>query len=531
MLPTLNITLPSINTASAESNETPLIQDDSADCASEELGFDTLLAQFGSDPAAKLEMKELAALVHQFSDLSGEVLPLIPNAVGQNEEVVPESLAGEALLAYLMANSGLAAEEGQQEDLPAVEELISPHSAIDNGEAEVGVTKPILSLYSAEMVESFETVLPEVNLEPDEVDEGTVTEAIATFISGESIDEDMVLGSGDTDPNILHSFETSDSLQAEPDSVEIVEKSADIPTVDPVVLVGTPDDQVAAVTAVDVTKISGVYQVGSGVDEVKPAEWVEAKTKDPSIVVEAKPNANKVDSTLPAEKLVGDEKQMKAPAPESPVNLRQEIKEAQADSQQKGEEQKPVDPHGGKVEGRVAATKTESGEVDLSQPRILAESQLPNSIKAQTRPSINLQNLQQAEILERPLKLANAVSGLSEQIQTMMKGDMRHVVIRLDPPELGSMEVRVNVQQEQTQVQIVTPSTQVREALEQHSARLREALAEQGLNLSNLDVSDQQTQSESSENEEQRGEAGDSVDAEATLNEEKTAIGLVDQYV
>lgn len=62
--------------------------------------------------------------------------------------------------------------------------------------------------------------------------------------------------------------------------------------------------------------------------------------------------------------------------------------------------------------------------------------------------------------------------------------------IRLDPPELGPMQVKVSVNQDQASVTFTSPHPAVREALDQQLNRLRDMFSEQGLNLVNVDVSD-----------------------------------------
>ncbi|TXR53409.1 flagellar hook-length control protein FliK [Reinekea thalattae] len=146
------------------------------------------------------------------------------------------------------------------------------------------------------------------------------------------------------------------------------------------------------------------------------------------------------------------------------------------------------------------------------------------------------QQLQQQlnEALNKPVRLVDAAFDMSDRIKTMLNSDVQTATIRLDPPELGSMEVKVHVRNEQTQVQIVSSNPQTREALEQQAVRLREALADQGINLSNLDVSDQQPQGGSSDGRgsNQGGQAADGADfdAEVEVTTQRT-IGLVDQYV
>lgn len=62
--------------------------------------------------------------------------------------------------------------------------------------------------------------------------------------------------------------------------------------------------------------------------------------------------------------------------------------------------------------------------------------------------------------------------------------------IHITPPELGPLEVRVQVQNDQATVTVHATTQAVREQLESQSVRLREMLAEQGLNLEGFDVSD-----------------------------------------
>ena len=63
--------------------------------------------------------------------------------------------------------------------------------------------------------------------------------------------------------------------------------------------------------------------------------------------------------------------------------------------------------------------------------------------------------------------------------------------IHLTPPDMGPMEVKVRVQNDQAAVTVHAANPVVREQLELHSNRLRDMLAEQGVALSEFDVSDQ----------------------------------------
>ncbi|MDC0662165.1 flagellar hook-length control protein FliK [Marinobacter sp. SS21] len=62
--------------------------------------------------------------------------------------------------------------------------------------------------------------------------------------------------------------------------------------------------------------------------------------------------------------------------------------------------------------------------------------------------------------------------------------------IHLTPPDMGPMEVRVQVQQDQASVTVHAANAAVRDQLELHSHRLRDLLNQQGIALDQFDVSD-----------------------------------------
>lgn len=63
--------------------------------------------------------------------------------------------------------------------------------------------------------------------------------------------------------------------------------------------------------------------------------------------------------------------------------------------------------------------------------------------------------------------------------------------ISVTPPQLGPVEIRLNVTQDQASLSFVSPHAQVREAIEAALPRLREMLADSGLVLAHVDVSAQ----------------------------------------
>jgi len=79
--------------------------------------------------------------------------------------------------------------------------------------------------------------------------------------------------------------------------------------------------------------------------------------------------------------------------------------------------------------------------------------------------------------------------------------------IRLDPPELGSLTVKVSVDSDSnTQISFVAATPQARDMLESQMGRLREMLAQQGMDLSRADVDvSQQDASGAEQRESSRG--------------------------
>ncbi|MCU7555023.1 flagellar hook-length control protein FliK [Alteromonas sp. ASW11-19] len=91
----------------------------------------------------------------------------------------------------------------------------------------------------------------------------------------------------------------------------------------------------------------------------------------------------------------------------------------------------------------------------------------------------------QADGLDKPVNITKAEGQqqLHEKIRWMVNARNPMAEIRLDPPELGSMQVRVNVNGDTASVNFVVQSQQAKDALADAAPRLRDMLAEQGIEL------------------------------------------------
>lgn len=123
---------------------------------------------------------------------------------------------------------------------------------------------------------------------------------------------------------------------------------------------------------------------------------------------------------------------------------------------------------------------------------------------------------------------------VGQKVLWMASQKLSSAELRLDPPDLGPMQVRVSANQDQISVTFTSPQAAVREALDQNANRLREMFAEQGLDLVDVNVSDQSGQEQADEDGEGqtagRGLNGDADDPEAEVIEQRISDRLVDHY-
>ena len=101
-----------------------------------------------------------------------------------------------------------------------------------------------------------------------------------------------------------------------------------------------------------------------------------------------------------------------------------------------------------------------------------------------------------------PFQQAQWGEAVAERVMWMSSQGLQEAEIHLNPSELGPMQVKVSLVNEQAHVSFVVNNATVREALDQNAIRLREMFNGEGLNLVDVDVSDQsQQQASNSEDE------------------------------
>lgn len=128
-----------------------------------------------------------------------------------------------------------------------------------------------------------------------------------------------------------------------------------------------------------------------------------------------------------------------------------------------------------------------------------------------------------------------------ERVSFMVKQNLQQAEIRLNPPHLGQIDVRISMTGDQASLIISSPHASVRDAIESSMVRLRELLGESGISLANVDVSDksfaQQHQGAAADRDSSGSQFWKGYRAEFTLDENAGEIlgasghGHIDYFV
>ena len=85
-------------------------------------------------------------------------------------------------------------------------------------------------------------------------------------------------------------------------------------------------------------------------------------------------------------------------------------------------------------------------------------------------------------------------SALNDRLQIQVKNQVQHATIRLDPPEMGKVDISLHIENGRMQVQISASNSETVRALQQISHELRQTLTEQNVVQVNVQVSTQSGQ-------------------------------------
>lgn len=187
---------------------------------------------------------------------------------------------------------------------------------------------------------------------------------------------------------------------------------------------------------------------------------------------------------------------------------------------------------------QLAATSVMSDQKELQLNELLHNTRDLITQETRQQHSETVKSIQQQAALDKPVPL-NQPQGqqqLAEKIRWMVNGRQSMAEIRLDPPEMGSMQIRLNVSGDSASVSFVVQSQHAKEMLADAMPRLRDMFSEQGIDLGESFVSQQQTgeQGEQQSSSQSGGGFDDNVPEDAKMNETRVvrqANGLIDDYV
>ena len=136
-----------------------------------------------------------------------------------------------------------------------------------------------------------------------------------------------------------------------------------------------------------------------------------------------------------------------------------------------------------------------------------------------------------------PLHHIRFAEGFSQQVSLMASDGVQHARISINPPELGRVELRIIIRNEEAAVQLASQHGAVREALEEALPRLREQFEQAGLRLGDGSVFNE-LPSQSTRHQDRderfagRASAGERLTAETVAHSAvRTQQGLIDAYV
>jgi flagellar hook-length control protein FliK len=144
-----------------------------------------------------------------------------------------------------------------------------------------------------------------------------------------------------------------------------------------------------------------------------------------------------------------------------------------------------------------------------------------SSNTAQIQKSITALNTETIAIYRKDFSDA-----VKDKVMVMINQKIQQVEIQLDPPEMGNIHVRVNLQNEQAAVQFVVQNQQAKEALEQNMGKLRDMLAENGVDVGEANIEQRQAQDQQGNDFNGQANGGQSgTSSEETSNKNDNPVG------
>lgn len=158
-----------------------------------------------------------------------------------------------------------------------------------------------------------------------------------------------------------------------------------------------------------------------------------------------------------------------------------------------------------------------------------------SSLASSAVPSHQSASLARSVPLEVPFQQRDWDQALGQRIQWLVRENVQEARIRLNPREMGVIDIRIQVDGDRAHLQFVSAQANVREALDAALPRLREMFAEGGLSLGDVSVGRESPGRNGSSGEQagSEGQGSDEPDAQANeslLQQSSLDRSLLDLY-
>ena len=185
----------------------------------------------------------------------------------------------------------------------------------------------------------------------------------------------------------------------------------------------------------------------------------------------------------------------------------------------------------------------QTGRQEVNSPKWTEQSaSVDKSINAINNQAVQTYSNKESSVtmmqrIEVPVQQQGWGEAVGNRLIMMVNDKMQSAHIHLNPRELGPIEVRVSVNQDQASVHFVSNNSAVRDAIDDAFPRLKEMFSQNGLTLNDANVS-QQSPQQGNPNSSEQNDVSTSINNEqleledtATVITQSINIGLIDQYV
>lgn len=163
--------------------------------------------------------------------------------------------------------------------------------------------------------------------------------------------------------------------------------------------------------------------------------------------------------------------------------------------------------------------------------RVGVDTQIAGEIQQTQAETARLSPTSQSSDRGVALGRSEAAQQLADKVQVIVNQKNLSAEIKLDPQELGSLQVRVQLNGDQAQVNFTVQNQSTRDLLEQAVPRLRELLQDKGIELGQSSVQQEQRQGQNHDSDNQSGQFASESESVVTSSEEVIETKVVNGHL